>query len=54
MGKFIRILEVPLYLLVMAMFCVEKDTPNIAIFLVIISIIRLVVNVITDETIYKR
>ena len=54
MRKYIRALEVPLYLLVIALACLERGNKGIAIFLAIISVFRLVVNVITDEAIYKR
>ena len=54
MYKVIRILEVPLYLLVIAMACLERDNTIIAIFLILLSIVRLVVNSITDEFNYKR
>tara|TARA_R110002096_G_scaffold160687_4_gene326939 strand:+ start:152 stop:316 length:165 start_codon:yes stop_codon:yes gene_type:complete len=54
MIKVIRILEVPLLLLVISMTCFEFGSTLVGLFLVIISIIRLVVNVITDEFNYKR
>ena len=53
MRKAIRILEVPLLLLVISMACFEFRSTGVGLFLVIISIIRLVVNVITDEFNYK-
>ena len=54
MRKSIRILEVPLYLLVIAMFCYQNGSSSMAIFLTIISIIRLWVNHITDDIINKK
>ena len=54
MIKAIRILEVPLYLLVIALFCIENESIAMGIFLVVISIVRLFTNHITDEFIYKR
>ena len=52
--KYIRALEVPLYLLVIALFCLEQGSTAMSIFIMIISAGRLVVNVITDEIIYKK
>ena len=54
MKKYIRALEVPLYLLVIALFCLEQGNTAMSIFLMVISAGRLVVNVITDEIIYKK
>ena len=54
MIKAIRILEVPLYLLVIALGCLEEGAITMAIILILISIVRLVVNTITDTFIYKR
>ena len=54
MRKYIRALEVPIYLLTIALFCLESGNDEIAVFLLIISIGRLAVNVITDEFIYKK
>ena len=55
MRKKIRILEIPIYLLVIAMAVYEiEEAVGISIFLVLISIARLVTNIITDEFIYKR
>ena len=54
MKKYIRALEVPLYLLVIGLFCLEQGQTFVSIFLIVVSIIRLVVNVITDEFIYKK
>ena len=54
MSKAIRILEVPLLLLIMALGCMEEQATKTAVFLIAISITRLIVNVITDSTIYKR
>jgi len=54
MRKYIRALEVPFYLLVIALFCLDQGSTAMSIFLILISVGRLVVNVITDEAIYKR
>jgi len=54
MNKGLRILEVPVLLLIIAIGCWERDLLMLTLFLVIISILRLIVNVITDESIYKR
>jgi len=54
MVKYIRALEVPFYLLVIAIGCLENGSKGIAIFLVIISILRLLSNVLTDNFIYKN
>jgi len=54
MVKTIRILEVPIYLLVIALFCIENEAIGIGIFLMAISVGRLWTNHITDDTIYKK
>jgi len=54
MIKAIRILEVPLLLLVIAIGCIEEGLISTPIFLIAISVTRLIVNVITDAIIYKR
>lgn len=54
MKKYIRALEVPFYLLVIALFCLEQEKTNMAIFLILISVGRLAVNVMTDEFLYKK
>ena len=54
MIKAIRILEIPIYLLVIALFCIENDSTAMGIFLILISIARLWTNHITDDTIYKN
>ena len=53
MIKAIRILEVPIYLLVIALFCIENESTAMGIFIAIISIVRLFTNHITDNSIYK-
>ena len=53
MIKAIRILEVPLLLLIMAIGCIQEGAIGVSIFLGTISVLRLWVNVITDDTIYK-
>jgi len=52
--KIIRILEVPVLLLIMAIGCIEVNSTGTAIFLLAISVTRLIVNVITDEHIYRN
>ena len=52
--KHIRILEVPLYLLIISMFCMESGSMGISLFLIIISILRLITNVVTDDSVYKN
>ena len=54
MAKAIRILEEPIYLLVLAMGCYEVGAPGTAIFLVLVSVARLFTNIITDNSIYKQ
>lgn len=54
MRKYIRALEVPFYLLVIALACLERGSTGVAVFLLLISAGRLIVNVITDEFNYKR
>jgi len=49
--RIIRILEVPLLLLIMAALSTNN---SITIFLLVVSITRLVVNHITYDTIYKN
>ena len=51
--KAIRILEVPIYLLVIALFCIENESTAMGIFLIVISIGRLWINHITDSSVYK-
>jgi len=53
MKKAIRILEVPIYLLIIAAMCTEYSWP-LHVFLTIASLARLIVNVIADEYIYKN
>ena len=54
MIKALRILEVPIYLLVIALFCIENESTAMGIFLMAISVGRLWTNHITDDFIYKR
>ena len=54
MAKAIRILEVPIYLLVIAMACYEIGAPGTAVFLVLVSFARLFTNTITDDSVYKH
>ena len=43
-----------IYLLVIAMSCFERGSQPIGFILVLVSIVRLIVNVTTDEFIYKK
>ena len=54
MRKYIRALEVPFYLLVIGYACMEKGQTGVAIFLGIVSVLRFLTNVLTDEFIYKK
>tara|TARA_Y100001963_G_C6540132_1_gene335095 strand:- start:10 stop:174 length:165 start_codon:yes stop_codon:yes gene_type:complete len=54
MRKYIRALEIPFYLFVIAIGCLERGNNGLAIFLFILSVIRLIVNVTFDDMIYKR
>jgi len=53
MKKYIRALEIPFYLFVIAYACLEQELTGLAILLMIISIGRLIINVTFDEEIYK-
>ena len=53
MKRFIRILETPLYLLTIALACFEMGLYGTSIFLVLVSVARLYVNHITDDSVYK-
>ena len=52
--KALRILEVPIYLLVIALFCIENESTAMGIFIIVISIARLWTNHITDDSVYKK
>tara|TARA_R110000850_G_scaffold6030_1_gene23817 strand:- start:176 stop:340 length:165 start_codon:yes stop_codon:yes gene_type:complete len=54
MRKFIRILEVPILLLVLSFGTYMDGSYGTAIFLLVVSVTRLWVNVITDNIIYKN
>ena len=55
MNKVIRMLEIPIYLLVIAMAIWEIEKAlGVSVLLVLVSIARLFTNIITDEFIYKR
>tara|TARA_Y100000385_G_C12624454_1_gene438457 strand:+ start:128 stop:292 length:165 start_codon:yes stop_codon:yes gene_type:complete len=54
MIKGIRIIEVPLYLLTIAVGVYSEGNTGMAIVLAVASIARLVVNTITDEFNFKR
>ena len=53
MRKFIRILEVPILLLAISFGTYVEGSYLTAIFLLTVSIIRLWVNVVTDNIIYR-
>ena len=53
MIKAIRILEVPIYLLVISLGCFEEGATAIGTILMIVSAGRLWTNHITDSSIYK-
>jgi hypothetical protein len=52
--KIIRIIEVPLYLMVIALGCFQTNAEAMGIILVIISIARLFINAITDQHTYRK
>ena len=55
MRKAIRTLEAPLYLLVLALCIYEiEQTIAVPLFLVLVSVARLIINSMFDEFIYKR
>tara|TARA_B100001142_G_C13759935_1_gene432819 strand:+ start:331 stop:495 length:165 start_codon:yes stop_codon:yes gene_type:complete len=54
MRKAIRILETPIYLLVIAIACYEMEATGISIFLVLLSVVRLYINKITYDSVYKK
>jgi hypothetical protein len=55
MRNAIRILEAPIYLLVIALCIYEiEQTITIPLILVLVSVVRLIVNSSFDEFIYKR
>jgi len=54
MRKYIRILEVPIYLLVISLGCFEEGATGIGTILMIVSAVRLWTNHITDESVYKK
>ena len=54
MRKFIRILEVPILLLTISFGTCLEGSYGTAIFLLVVSVTRLWVNVITDNIIYKN
>tara|TARA_R110000744_G_scaffold84740_1_gene165882 strand:+ start:367 stop:522 length:156 start_codon:yes stop_codon:yes gene_type:complete len=49
MIKLIRILEVPLLILVIAVGGIEQGLLAMPLFLIFISVLRLVINVMTEE-----
>ena len=52
--KFYRILETPVLLLIAGMFCIESRTLEIGLLIICFSIVRLITNVITDDSVYKK
>jgi hypothetical protein len=54
MRKFIRILEVPILLLIISFWTCLEGSYGTAIFLLVVSVTRLWINVITDNIIYKN
>ena len=54
MTKIIRILEVPLLMLVMAIGTYSEGSFKTAAALLAVSITRLIVNAMTDDSIYKN
>ena len=54
MRKILRILEVPLYLMVIALGTLEAGSTLMGMVLMIVSVARLWVNVITDQHTYRR
>jgi|TARA_R110000744_G_C19256673_1_gene550890 hypothetical protein len=54
MTKIIRILEVPLLMLVMAIGTYSEGSFKTAAALLAVSITRLIVNTMTDDSIYKN
>jgi len=54
MRNYLRTLEVPFYILVIALFCLEQGSTAMSIFLILISVGRLAVNIMTDEFVYKN
>ena len=53
MIKIIRILEVPIYLLVIALYSYANGSNLVGNVLIIISLLRLFINHITDDSVYK-
>jgi len=54
MRKSIRILEVPILLLALSFGLYSEGSYVTSLFLLTVSVVRLWVNVITDNTIYKN
>ena len=54
MRKFIRILEVPILLLALSFGLYSEGSYGTSLFLLVISVVRLWVNVITDSIVYKN
>ena len=54
MIKAIRILEVPIYLLVISLGCFEEGATGVGTILMIVSAGRLFTNHITDSSVYKN
>jgi len=54
MKKYLRALEVPFYLLVIALGVLEQGNVSLSIILVLISMARFQINIMTDEFTYKK
>ena len=54
MKNYVRALEIPIYLFVIAFACLEMGCNGTAVFLFILSILRLIINVTFDDMIYKK
>jgi len=54
MSKGLRILEVPVLLLVIAMASWDRGLLILASILTIISILRLMTNITTDKSVYRK
>ena len=54
MRKSIRILEVPLLLMAIAVGTISEGNYTLGIILLFISVLRLIVNHITDDSVYKK
>jgi len=53
MRKLIRCIEVPVYLIAIGVGCLNDGQTGLAVSLMVISLVRLWVNVVTDSTVYR-